>query len=237
MTVAEMIKQTRIESNMTQEEYGLKFGVTRQTVSSWENARSLPDLQMLIDICNTYHVSLDKLLNEDKEFVDKIDYYNKFKKAIKKIAIFFIVILVLLAGVFIRWKIISTDMNEAFANNAKQMGFVLEEGRYTLKENDVYFMLPNQKLPFLKENFYVKNSSADFKIGDIEIGIDIYSDNSFVIEWNHNRFLKGKMDKNGKPIIEENTLNPKENAIYEENVSEITEILQRALKIHKVVYS
>ena len=40
MTVGEMIKQTRIEANLTQEEYGLKFGVTRQTVSSWENERS-----------------------------------------------------------------------------------------------------------------------------------------------------------------------------------------------------
>lgn len=77
MTVAEMIKKTRTEANMTQGEYGAKFGVSRQTVSSWENGRSLPDLQMLIDICNTYHVSLDKLLNEDKEFVEKIDFYNK----------------------------------------------------------------------------------------------------------------------------------------------------------------
>lgn len=40
MTVGEMIKQTRIDSNMTQEEYGLKFGVTRQTVSSWETGVS-----------------------------------------------------------------------------------------------------------------------------------------------------------------------------------------------------
>lgn len=83
MTVAEMIKKTRTEANMTQGEYGAKFGVSRQTVSSWENGRSLPDLQMLIDICNTYHVSLDKLLNEDKEFVEKIDFYNKYKKAIR----------------------------------------------------------------------------------------------------------------------------------------------------------
>lgn len=40
MTVAEMIKQTRTESNMTQEEYGFKFGVTRQTASSWETEAS-----------------------------------------------------------------------------------------------------------------------------------------------------------------------------------------------------
>ncbi len=40
MTVAEMIKKTRIEANMTQEEYGAKLGVSRQTVSSWENGVS-----------------------------------------------------------------------------------------------------------------------------------------------------------------------------------------------------
>ncbi len=40
MTVAEMIKETRTSSNMTQEEYGLKLGVSRQTVSSWENGVS-----------------------------------------------------------------------------------------------------------------------------------------------------------------------------------------------------
>jgi len=76
MTVAEMIKETRTSSNMTQEEYGLKLGVSRQTVSSWENGRSMPDLQMLIDICNMYHISLDKLLNEDNKFVNKIDFYR-----------------------------------------------------------------------------------------------------------------------------------------------------------------
>ena len=83
MTVAEMIKETRTSSNMTQEEYGLKLGVSRQTVSSWENGRSMPDLQMLIDICNMYHISLDKLLNEDNKFVNKIDFYRRIGKILK----------------------------------------------------------------------------------------------------------------------------------------------------------
>ena len=41
MTIAEMIKKTRQDNNMTQEEYANKFGVTRQTVSSWENEKSI----------------------------------------------------------------------------------------------------------------------------------------------------------------------------------------------------
>ena len=120
MTVAEMIKQTRTESNMTQEEYGLKFGVTRQTVSSWENERSLPDLQMLIDICNTYHISLDKLLNEDKEFVEKIDFYSKYKKVIKLLGMCLATCFLIFAVVLIHWKITETKMNQDFEIKAEQ---------------------------------------------------------------------------------------------------------------------
>ena len=237
MTVAEMIKQTRIDSGMTQDEYGLKFGVSRQTVSSWENERSLPDLQMLIDICNTYGVSLDKLLNEDKKFVDKIDFHNKSKSIIKKAVVFLIVATVAFSAMFIRWKVLSADANRAFADNAQQLGFVLEDGRYALSENDIYFTLPNQKLPFLKEDFFAKNSYADFQIAGEEINISLYDGDSFEIRLNHHRYLKGSIDKNGTTAIEETTLTSEENKIYENHEAEIQEILQRLRKIHNFVYS
>lgn len=124
MTVAEMIKKTRTEANMTQEEYGAKFGVSRQTVSSWENERSLPDLQMLIDICNTYHVSLDKLLNEDKEFVEKIDFYKKYKKVIRLVGMCLLAGLLIFALVFINWKITERNMNQCTCISAKHFYFV-----------------------------------------------------------------------------------------------------------------
>lgn len=124
MTVAEMIKKTRTEANMTQEEYGAKFGVSRQTVSSWENERSLPDLQMLIDICNTYHVSLDKLLNEDKEFVEKIDFYHKYQKVMRFIGICLAMGVLIFALIFTNWKITEKNMNQAFERNAEKLGFI-----------------------------------------------------------------------------------------------------------------
>ena len=136
MTVAEMIKKTRTEANMTQEEYGLKFGVTRQTVSSWENERSLPDLQMLIDICNIYHVSLDKLLNEDKAFVEKIDFYSKYKKAIRLVGMSLIACFLIFTVIFINWKITEGNMNREFERNAKNLGFVKEK-IYELEKDHV----------------------------------------------------------------------------------------------------
>ena len=127
MTVAEMIKKTRTEANMTQEEYGAKFGVSRQTVSSWENERSLPDLQMLIDICNTYHVSLDKLLNEDKEFVEKIDFYHKYQKVMRFVGICLAAGVLIFALIFTNWKITEKNMNQAFERNAEKLGFIKGE--------------------------------------------------------------------------------------------------------------
>ncbi len=237
MTVAEMIKQTRTESHMTQEEYGAKFGVTRQTVSSWENERSMPDLQMLIDICNTYHISLDKLLNEDTEFVEKIDFYSKIKRIGKLAVVCLGMAILVFTAVLIGWKIRASNMNQTFINNAEYLGFVKENKIYELEEENVFYHLPNQKLPFLKRDFNVKNSYADFVIGDTEISIVLYEGETFAIELNHYRALKGKIGKNDNILVEKSTLNAKEDGIYKENREKIDGILMQLLKIHRTVYT
>ena len=47
--------------------------VTRQTVSNWENEKSYPDLQILIDISNRFDISLDVLIKEDVKMVKTMD--------------------------------------------------------------------------------------------------------------------------------------------------------------------
>ena len=54
-------------------QFGSLFHVTRQTVSNWENEKSYPDLQMLIDISNQFEISLDTLIKEDSKMVKTID--------------------------------------------------------------------------------------------------------------------------------------------------------------------
>lgn len=237
MTVAEMIKHTRTTSNMTQEEYGQKLGVSRQTVSSWENGRSMPDLQMLIDICNIYHISLDKLLNEDNKFVNKIDFYGRIGKILKGVSVCLIIAVVLFVIVFFRWKIIAADKNEAFVQNAEEWGFVLKDGRYQMEEDNVYYQLPNQKLPFLKEDFFVKNSSADFNIDETEISITIYDNkNNVHITLNHNRSLEGEWTETDSLKVVEDNLNDKEKDLLKEKEKEIRSISKRLVEIHNSVY-
>ena len=235
MTVAEMIKKTRTEANMTQEEYGAKCGVSRQTVSSWENERSLPDLQMLIDICNTYHVSLDKLLNEDKEFVEKIDFYHKYQKVIRFIGICLAAGILIFALIFTNWKITEKNMNHAFERNAEKLGFIKGE-IYEMNEENVQYRLPNQKLPFLKKDFYVKNCYADFTIAGTEISIVFDEAEEFSVVFNHFRNIKGSFNKNKQIEVQENTLNEEENILYKENSEMIENILKKLLLIHKNIY-
>ena len=83
MNIGNQILNIRKEKQLTQEKFGRLFHVTRQTVSNWENEKSYPDLQMLIDISNQFEISLDTLIKEDSKMVktmDKERVLGKIKK-------------------------------------------------------------------------------------------------------------------------------------------------------------
>ena len=65
MNIGAKIIEIRKQRNMTQEDFAKIFHVTRQTVSNWENEKSYPDLQTLVQISNEFDVSLDTMLKED----------------------------------------------------------------------------------------------------------------------------------------------------------------------------
>ena len=73
MSIGNQISAIRNEQQLTQEQFGELFHVTRQTVSNWENEKSYPDLQILIAMSNQFNVSLDTLLKGDSKMVEAID--------------------------------------------------------------------------------------------------------------------------------------------------------------------
>lgn len=73
MNIGNQISNIRKEQQLTQEEFGRLFHVTRQTVSNWENEKSYPDLQILVDISNRFEISLDTLLKGDSKMIRAID--------------------------------------------------------------------------------------------------------------------------------------------------------------------
>ena len=87
MNIGNQILNIRKEKQLTQEQFGSLFHVTRQTVSNWENQKSYPDLQMLIDISNQFEISLDTLIKEDSKMVKTIDKERVLGKIKKEKAV------------------------------------------------------------------------------------------------------------------------------------------------------
>ena len=57
----------RKKAGLSQEELADKLGVSRQAVSKWECAESSPDTDNLIALAKIYGISLDELINGEKE--------------------------------------------------------------------------------------------------------------------------------------------------------------------------
>ncbi len=64
------MKLYRHQHNWTQQDVADRLLISRKTISSWENSRSYPDIFMLVQISDLYHISLDDLLREDHEMID-----------------------------------------------------------------------------------------------------------------------------------------------------------------------
>ena len=62
MYISKRLKELRTASGFSQEKLAELLDVSRQTISSWENERSYPDVHNLIMLCDIYSVSLDDLM-------------------------------------------------------------------------------------------------------------------------------------------------------------------------------
>ena len=62
MDIAERIKMLRKRNALSQEEFAETLGVTRQSVSSWENGTTTPDVKIIAAMCEQFGVTSDYLL-------------------------------------------------------------------------------------------------------------------------------------------------------------------------------
>ena len=74
MELGRRLKEYRSQAGMTQDDLAERLYVTRQTISSWENDKSYPDIHSLLMLGDLFHVSLDTLVKGDIEIMkEKID--------------------------------------------------------------------------------------------------------------------------------------------------------------------
>ena len=76
MNIGSKIKTARNEAGLTQENAAELLGVSRQTVSNWENEKSYPDIVSVIKMSDIYNISLDRLLKEDSDMNGSNSYID-----------------------------------------------------------------------------------------------------------------------------------------------------------------
>ena len=67
MILADKIIELRKKSGMSQEELAEKLNVSRQSVSKWESAASIPDLNRILEMSRLFGVTTDYLLKDEAE--------------------------------------------------------------------------------------------------------------------------------------------------------------------------
>lgn len=61
--IGQYIKKLRKAKGITQQQLADKLNVSFQAVSKWENDETLPDVALLLDLCNQLDTTADMLLN------------------------------------------------------------------------------------------------------------------------------------------------------------------------------
>ncbi len=81
MDIGSKLKNARNDANFTQEEIAEKIGVSRQTISNWENSKSYPDIISVIKLSDIYSITLDALLKEDENMIKHLDESTNIVKS------------------------------------------------------------------------------------------------------------------------------------------------------------
>ena len=85
MEIGTKLKSARKKCGLTQEKAAEVVGVSRQTISNWENEKSYPDIVSVIRLSSLYSVSLDELLKGDEDMIEHLEESTNVVNSNKKL--------------------------------------------------------------------------------------------------------------------------------------------------------
>lgn len=101
MEISKCIKEARMRENLSQEDLAEQLSVSRQTISSWENGKSYPDIVSVIKMSDIFNVSLDKMLKEDKKLVNNMQEKMNTVESNKSIIFTILFAIIFFGGVYL----------------------------------------------------------------------------------------------------------------------------------------
>ncbi len=110
MEIGTKIKNARNESGFSQEQAAEALGVSRQTISNWENEKTYPDIVSVVKMSDLYSISLDHLLKEEihmkqtyTEYLEESTNIVKSKNRVAKIVLISVFLFVFAMSEIVLW--------------------------------------------------------------------------------------------------------------------------------------
>ena len=73
MSLGKRLKEVRMEKGFSQSDVAEVLNISRQSISRWENDKSYPDIDNLVELSKYYEISIDELLTETKVLQQEIN--------------------------------------------------------------------------------------------------------------------------------------------------------------------
>ena len=119
------IKKSRTDAKITQEQAAQALGISRQTISNWENERSYPDIVSVLKMSDLYSVSLDYLLKGEGPMKDYLDYIEestntvKSKTRLSKLLVVLCYLVIWAFNIMASWRFSAGSITEAQAGGVQ----------------------------------------------------------------------------------------------------------------------
>lgn len=239
MNLGKKIVKIRKDNKMSQEDFAEQFDVTRQTISSWENSKSYPDIETLIRISNKFDISLDILLKEDKNMVEEIDKKVKESKKLKVVvSILVILILIIITSIFTNNYLKNEKIKKDNAhykeiiNNIKVLGFGKSDGIgfSRIEENGVTYTVYTKKLQELDPNIMAKVNLLE---DDSSIFFD-YDGKQVAVTYANKSITTLYCTKDG--TLQNSKQNVNYTEIYNKYKDRTTKIITRMVELYDEIY-
>ena len=75
--IGEFISSQRKMKNLTQAALAEKLGITDRAVSKWERGKGLPDVSLMLDLCEIFGITVNELLSGEEISMENSNQKNE----------------------------------------------------------------------------------------------------------------------------------------------------------------
>ena len=145
MKFGENLRNLRKAKNMSQETIAEEVGVSRQSISKWENGEAYPEMKNILTLCDIFNCKINDLVHEDMVDINSLD-----EEIVMKVVKF------------------NSKKQEQVKSLSNVISLIGKIGAIVLKVAIPFVIVAMILVPYLVNNIEVKDEAIAFKTDNIK---------------------------------------------------------------------